>query len=240
MAAAKPFNYVDLIPKKDLHRRAIPFAEDRPFLREPSAFACYERCVMIFIEELNALYSADIYFGSQIYLDCVNRCGCLFYDIQCFEHEDTTETIAETTAKSTTTTEMAFLTHAEAKNRLQAVGISAWQSQGCETTNKCTSFEQIRSATIAVLINFQIESGITGIIVTGGTENGHNEKIPFSHKKGYKLDISKNAQVESYIKNTNSFSFYRVHPTVKTWTQYKDLSGNVWTNEGNHWDIVVK
>lgn len=50
------------------------------------------------------------------------------------------------------------LTHAEAAARLKAAGITWWSSGDCANRNRpeCTSFEQIRAATIAGVITFTI------------------------------------------------------------------------------------
>ena len=127
-----------------------------------------------------------------------------------------------------------FLTHAQATSQLRAAGITWSSSGGCSDRNvpTCTSFEQIRQSTIDGIITFKRVSGCA-VNITAGTETGHASGT-YSHWNGYKVDISKSTCVNSYIKNHYTYVGY-----ISGWGyQYKAASGNLYTDEGNHWDIL--
>ncbi|OQV25264.1 hypothetical protein BV898_00948 [Hypsibius exemplaris] len=128
------------------------------------------------------------------------------------------------------------LSHDAAKRLLTAAGITTRSSGNCDDREnpRCTSLDQIRSETIDAVINFKRQSGAR-VVVTGGTEKGHAAGT-YSHWNGYKLDIAKDATADAYI--TGNFVY--LGQLNNGWKQYKDRSDNVWTNEGNHWDVVVK
>ena len=129
---------------------------------------------------------------------------------------------------------MSRLTHSQALQRVNAVGISVVSSGNCSDRDKpnCTSLDTILVATIDAIIAFKRKSEKV-VTITGGTETGHASGTK-SHSNGYKLDIAMNAGVTDYI--TKNFPYIRT--TNGTWKQYRDGS-NIWTNEGNHWDIVI-
>ncbi|GGR54647.1 hypothetical protein J2S40_002636 [Nocardioides luteus] len=127
-----------------------------------------------------------------------------------------------------------FLTHSQATSQLSAAGIGWTSSGGCSdrNTSTCTSFEQVRQTTISGIRTLKSASGCA-ITITGGTETGHSSGT-YSHWNGYKLDISKTTCVGKYIKNNFTYLGY-----VSGWGyQYKSGSGNLYTDEGNHWDIL--
>ncbi|HEY8373693.1 MAG TPA: hypothetical protein VIL00_13185 [Pseudonocardiaceae bacterium] len=126
------------------------------------------------------------------------------------------------------------MTHAQATARLSAAGITWSSSGGCSDRNKpnCTSFEQINSGTIDGIITLKQASGCA-INITGGTETGHASGT-YSHWNGYKVDISLNSCINSYIRN----SFTRIVPPSFGSEQYRSAAGNIYTLESNHWDIL--
>ncbi|GGU38606.1 hypothetical protein [Nocardioides albus] len=127
-----------------------------------------------------------------------------------------------------------FLTHSQATSQLSAAGISWTSSGGCSDRNNptCTSFSQIRQTTISGIKTLKSASGCA-ITITGGTETGHSGGT-YSHWNGYKLDISKGTCIGNYIKNNFTYLGY-----VSGWGyQYRSGSGNLYTDEGNHWDIL--
>ncbi len=71
------------------------------------------------------------------------------------------------------------------------------------------------------------------ITVTGGTETGHAGGT-YSHSNGYKIDISLNTCINSYI--TKQFAY--IGKRGDGAAQYKASSGNLYAKEGNHWDIT--
>ncbi|CAM5321801.1 hypothetical protein SGLAM104S_09385 [Streptomyces glaucescens] len=69
--------------------------------------------------------------------------------------------------------------------------------------------------------------------ITGGTETGHPGGT-YSHWNGYKLDYSKYTCIGNYIKNT--FTYIGVRGDGAP--QWKSGSGNIYADEGNHWDVT--
>ncbi len=127
-----------------------------------------------------------------------------------------------------------FLTHAQATSQLSAAGIS-WSSSGnCSNRNNatCTSFTDVRQTTISGIKTLKSASGCA-INITAGTETGHSSGT-YSHWNGYKLDISKYTCIGNYIKNNFTYVGY-----ISGWGyQYRSGAGNLYTDEGNHWDIL--
>ncbi|HEX5565368.1 MAG TPA: hypothetical protein VFY14_00225, partial [Streptomyces sp.] len=126
-------------------------------------------------------------------------------------------------------------THAQAAAELKKAGISWTSSGSCSNWNRstCTSFTNINKATIAGVIAFKKASGCA-VVITGGTEVGHSSGT-YSHRNGYKLDISlKNSCVNTYISKKHKKTGTRGDGA----TLYKSPAGNVYAKEGNHWDIT--
>ena len=127
-----------------------------------------------------------------------------------------------------------FLTHAQATAQLSAAGISWTSSGGCSDRNNptCTSFTNVRQTSITGIKTFKSASGCA-ITITAGTETGHAGGT-YSHWNGYKLDIRKSTCINNYIKNHYAYVGY-----ISGWGyQYRAASGNLYTDEGNHWDIL--
>ncbi|HEX5598549.1 MAG TPA: hypothetical protein VFX61_21400 [Micromonosporaceae bacterium] len=126
------------------------------------------------------------------------------------------------------------ISHSSATSQLRAAGIT-WSSSGnCSDryNSTCTSFEGIRQVTIDGIITFKRASGCA-INITGGTEIGHASGT-YSHWNGYKVDISKNSCVYNYISRYYTYVGY-----ISGWGyQWRAPSGNLYTDEGNHWDIL--
>ncbi|WP_196279116.1 hypothetical protein [Catellatospora vulcania] len=127
-----------------------------------------------------------------------------------------------------------FLTHAQAASQLSASGIT-WSSSGnCSNRNNasCTSFTDVRQVTISGIKTLKSASGCA-INITAGTETGHSSGT-YSHWNGYKLDISKYSCIGNYI--TGHFTYVGY---ISGWGyQYRSGAGNLYTDEGNHWDIL--
>ncbi|ANW22251.1 hypothetical protein [Streptomyces clavuligerus] len=126
-------------------------------------------------------------------------------------------------------------THAQAAAQLRQAGIG-WSSTGnCSDWNnrRCTSFTNINKTTIAGVVAFKGASRCT-VVVTGGTEVGHASGR-YSHRNGYKVDVSTRYRcVTRYI--TRNFERAGTRPDGAP--LYKSRAGNVYANEGNHWDIT--
>ncbi len=126
------------------------------------------------------------------------------------------------------------ITHASATSQLSAAGISWVSSGNCSNRNvsTCTSFEGIRQASITGIITFKRASGCA-IVITGGTETGHAGGT-YSHWNGYKIDFGLNSCAEGYITRNYTYVGY-----ISGWGyQYRAPSGNLYTKEGSHWDVL--
>lgn len=128
----------------------------------------------------------------------------------------------------------AAVTQSSAQSQLQAVGIYASSSGGCTTRSNstCTSYEGIRQATIDGAKTLKSASGC-GLTITGGTEVGHAGGT-YSHYNGYKLDFSRTSCLTSWVQNTYTYIGLRGDGA----RQYRAGSGNIYADEGNHWDVT--
>ncbi|MET9616387.1 hypothetical protein [Kitasatospora indigofera] len=127
------------------------------------------------------------------------------------------------------------VSQATAASQFRNAGIT-WSSSGNCTTRSnstCTSFEQINSGTVSTIITLKQSSGCA-INITGGTEVGHASGT-YSHYNGYKVDVSRNSCIDAYVQNSFTYIGYR----GDGYPQWKAASGNLYCNEGNHWDITV-
>ena len=126
------------------------------------------------------------------------------------------------------------VSHAAAASQFSAAGISWTSSGGCSDRNTptCTSFEGIRQATIDGAITLKNASGCS-LLITGGTETGHADG-QYSHWNGYKLDFSRTACLTSWVQSTYTYIGQRSDGAA----QYQAASGNVYADEGNHWDVT--
>lgn len=133
-----------------------------------------------------------------------------------------------------TTTPASAVTHASATSQFSAAGISWTSSGGCSDRNTptCTSFDGLRQASIDGAITLKNASGCS-LMITGGTETGHADG-PYSHWNGYKLDFSRTACLTSWIHNTYTYIGQRGDGAAL----YEAASGNVYADEGNHWDVL--
>ncbi|WP_239110574.1 hypothetical protein [Phycicoccus sonneratiae] len=68
---------------------------------------------------------------------------------------------------------------------------------------------------------------------TGGTEVGHASGT-YSHDTGYKLDFSRTTCLTSWVHGTYTYIGLRGDGAP----QYEAASGNVYADEGNHWDVT--
>jgi hypothetical protein len=126
------------------------------------------------------------------------------------------------------------MTQSAAASSLSSVGITWSSSGGCTNRNvsTCTSFEQINSGTVDGVKTLRTASGCA-INITGGTEVGHASGT-YSHYNGYKVDITKYTCIGNYIHN----SFTRIANRADGYAQWRSAAGNIYCDEGNHWDIT--
>ncbi|SCK31633.1 hypothetical protein [Streptomyces sp. WMMB 322] len=138
--------------------------------------------------------------------------------------------VAEATTDQTeNASPLAKMSHSAAVSKLNGAGISITSSGGCSDRNKpnCTSLEQVNSATIDGAITLKNASNCS-LTVTGGTETGHASGT-YSHWNGYKLDFSMTSCLSNYVKNTF---------TSIGGSKWQSGSGNIYFDEGNHWDVT--
>ncbi|MFE3857138.1 hypothetical protein ACFXPN_39125 [Streptomyces griseorubiginosus] len=126
------------------------------------------------------------------------------------------------------------ISHATATSMFAQAGIT-WSSSGnCSDRNNpsCTSFEQLNLATAQGAQTLKSASGCA-LNITGGTETGHASGT-YSHWNGYKLDYAKSTCIGTYINNTFTYIGLRADGAP----QWRSGSGNVYADEGNHWDVI--
>jgi hypothetical protein len=128
----------------------------------------------------------------------------------------------------------AAVSQSSAASQFSAAGIGWTSSGGCTdpANSTCTSFEGIRQATIDGAITLKNASGCA-LTITGGTETGHAGGT-YSHSTGYKLDFSRTTCLTTWVHNTYTYSGTRSDGTPL----YTAASGNVYADEGNHWDVL--
>jgi hypothetical protein len=128
----------------------------------------------------------------------------------------------------------AKLSQSEAAARIRAAGIGVYSSGGCTARSKsnCTSFDQINAATITGIITFHSASGCA-LTITGGTEVGHAAGT-YSHYNGYKVDVSRTSCVTDYVHKNFAYQGLRSDGAPL----YKSSAGNLYADEGSHWDIT--
>jgi hypothetical protein len=128
-----------------------------------------------------------------------------------------------------------MISQGDAANQLSNAGITWSSSGGCTDRNNstCTSFEGIQQSTVSGAITLHNASGCAENI-TGGTEVGHAGGT-YSHGTGYKIDISHNSCIDNYIHTAFTHIGNRAGDNAPQW---QAGSGNLYADEGSHWDIV--
>ncbi|WP_148612032.1 hypothetical protein [Nocardioides rubriscoriae] len=126
------------------------------------------------------------------------------------------------------------VTQSSAESQLRAAGITWSSSGGCTTrsVSTCTSFEGLRQTSIDGAITLKRASGCA-LNITGGTEVGHASGT-YSHYNGYKLDFTRTTCLTSWVHSTYSYQGLRSDGAPL----YKAASGNLYADEGNHWDVT--
>ncbi|EEY17952.1 conserved hypothetical protein [Verticillium alfalfae VaMs.102] len=126
------------------------------------------------------------------------------------------------------------LTQFQAAQRFKAAGILSRSTGACTTKSnpRCTSFSGIRATTVAGAITLK-KACKCSLIITSDTEVGHPTG-KYSHSTGHKLDFAKNAALNRYVRGT----FTRISNRSDGASRYKARSGNIYVDEGNHWDVT--
>lgn len=96
----------------------------------------------------------------------------------------------------------------------------------------CTSFDQLNLPTAQGAQTLKSATGCA-LNITGGTETGHASGT-YSHWNGYKLDFAKTTCLTNYVHGVFSYIGLRGDGAP----QYKSGSGNIYADEGNHWDVT--
>ncbi|RDB16340.1 hypothetical protein Hypma_003059 [Hypsizygus marmoreus] len=127
------------------------------------------------------------------------------------------------------------LTQAQAQARLVPNGITASSSGGCtdRTVSTCTSYQGILSGTVDGVITLKNAAGLGSLVITGGTEVGHAGGT-YSHANGYKVDVRHSTTLDNYIKS----AFTKIANRGDGYPQWQAASGNIYCDEGSHWDIT--
>ncbi|GIZ42575.1 hypothetical protein CKM354_000583700 [Cercospora kikuchii] len=126
------------------------------------------------------------------------------------------------------------LSQSEAASRLSGAGITSSSSGGCTSKSnpRCTSYDGLLSGTVDGAITLKGACGCS-LIITGGTETGHAGGT-YSHGNGYKLDFRKNTALNNYI----TTRFERIGNRGDGYPQWRAASGNIYCDEGDHWDVL--
>lgn len=127
------------------------------------------------------------------------------------------------------------ISHADATSQLTTAGIPWSSPDDCADRNnpRCTSFEQVRQSSVSGVITLKKYSGCH-ITVTGATETGHSTDTTYSHWNGWKLDLRLTDCLETYVGEHFAYQGLR----GDGWPHWKAASGNVYTKEGTHWDVL--
>jgi hypothetical protein len=133
----------------------------------------------------------------------------------------------------------ARLGHWQAARQLRDAGVRRRSTGRCASKYRptCTSFQSIRAGTVADTIELKRRSHCP-IVVTGGTERGHSYG-PYSHARGYKLDIAHNRCIDAYIPRAYRFRGIRRDGAPTYWTGPSPHS-DVFASEWSHWDILFR
>ncbi|WP_445063536.1 peptidoglycan-binding domain-containing protein [Streptomyces sp. SAS_281] len=127
------------------------------------------------------------------------------------------------------------LTHAQAAAQFNAAGIGWVSSGNCSdrTNSSCTSFDGLRAATADGAVSLKQAVGGCTLTITGGTETGHASGT-YSHANGYKLDFQRVSCLTSHITGNFTHTGTRGDGAAL----YTAPSGNVYADEGSHWDVT--
>ncbi|GII80376.1 hypothetical protein Sru01_53580 [Sphaerisporangium rufum] len=130
------------------------------------------------------------------------------------------------------------LAHPQAVRRLRHAGLR-WKSSGhCHSRHRptCTSLASVRLGTLWGLVNLRRRSGCP-VMVTGGTEVGHAPG-PFSHGRGYKIDILHNRCVDRYVRGKRRG---RIRDDgARLYYERRGKAYTVYADEPSHWDITFR
>ncbi|KAG2002292.1 hypothetical protein CC2G_004493 [Coprinopsis cinerea AmutBmut pab1-1] len=113
---------------------------------------------------------------------------------------------------------------------------SHYPNQSFQSRNnpRCTSYQGILSGTVDGVITLKNAAGVSSLVITGGTETGHATGGTYTHGNGYKVDVRHSTQLDNYIKT----AFTKIANRGDGYPQWRAASGNIYCDEGSHWDIT--
>ncbi|MGW4384008.1 hypothetical protein [Kitasatospora sp. NPDC004531] len=136
----------------------------------------------------------------------------------------------------------ARLTHAEATARLRAAGVEWTSSKHCSDKygEGCTSFDGILAATLDLAVDLKKRSRCA-VLITGAAEvHPHGTGKGRTHGNGYKLDVSPDSCVSTFIADHFHRDGTRGKNKDPRWTtasaEYVLEKHN--QERGKHWDIT--
>lgn len=100
----------------------------------------------------------------------------------------------------------------------------------------CTDLSLVSAATIQGINDLQ-EGCNCQVVVTGGSELGHTGTGSGTHAGGDKYDISKSSAVNAYIYGNDFTDGF--DPGGRP-AKINNTTGDIFVDEGNHWDVLVK
>lgn len=142
-------------------------------------------------------------------------------------------------------TDSSPLDHDEALETLNACGATVTTTAGesgvqagC-TGSGCTSLSGLQSRTASNTCALQKACGARcQVTVTGGTETDAGHGSTGGHPDGTAIDIDDdNTQFNNFI--TDSSNFTQLTNNSKGEERYRDVCGNVYTQESDHWHVDV-
>jgi len=126
------------------------------------------------------------------------------------------------------------VTQSQAESTFRSAGITWSSSGGCTdpANSTCTSFAGLRQASVDGAVTLKRASACA-LNITGGTETGHAGGT-YSHANGYKLDFTHTTCLTNWVHGTYTYIGLRGDGAP----MYEAGSGNVYADEGNHWDVT--
>ncbi|KAG0046534.1 hypothetical protein BGZ83_008314 [Gryganskiella cystojenkinii] len=130
-----------------------------------------------------------------------------------------------------------LLTQAQAEALLKPNGITASSTGGCTNRHSpsCTSYDGILSGTVNGIIALKKASGVSSLVITGGTEVGHKDEDGMhSRSEGHKVDIRRSPVLDTYIRNKFTYLGHR----SGGFAEWGAASGDIYADELSHWGIT--
>lgn len=120
--------------------------------------------------------------------------------------------------------------------RLQAAEININHANACPPGqgSGCTSTAGLREKTLSGVESLKKACPNCNITLTGGSEGGHASRTIYTHANGYKADLALDSNLNNYIKSNYTPIGNRAGDGAP---QYKDSAGNIYAQEGDHWDV---